>query len=141
MKPHTQDPDQSRPYRASTQGDVCVAPHFCVSEFACRDGTDVLLIHPALPDLLEDIRAHFLAPVRITSAFRTHAHNDAVGGAKDSRHLWGMAADITVDGVPPATVADFAETLGVGGLGRYDTFTHVDVGSRGRRWDNRTDAT
>lgn len=141
MKPHSQDPDHSRVYRVSTQGDTGVALHFRAKEFACTDGTDVLLIHPALPPLLEDIRSHFLSPVHITSGFRTHAHNDAVGGAENSRHLWGMAADITVDDVPPDTVADFAEALGVGGLGRYDTFTHVDVWGQNRRWDNRTDAT
>jgi len=42
--------------------------------------------------------------------------------------------------VPANTVADFAETLGVGGIGRYDTFTHVDVWGWNRRWDNRSDA-
>jgi uncharacterized protein YcbK (DUF882 family) len=138
MRYHSHDPDRSRPWRVSTQGQVAVAPHFRVHEFACSDGTDVLLIHPALPDLLETIRAHFIAPVRISSGFRTHAHNEQIGGAETSRHLWGLAADITVDDVPPDTLADYAETLGVGGLGRYDSFTHVDVWGQSRRWDSRT---
>lgn len=139
MRYHSHDPDRSRPWRVSTQGHIAVAQHFHVHEFACSDGTDVLLIHPALPDLLETIRAHFISPVIVNSGFRTHAYNETLpGSAEDSPHLWGMAADIIVDGVPPDAVADFAETLGVGGLGRYDTFTHVDVRGQDRRWDNRT---
>ena len=55
-----------------------------------------------------------------------------------------MAADITVQDYTPDQVADFIESLmnyGVidqGGLGKYNTFTHIDLRSSGKaRWDNR----
>jgi len=40
-----------------------------------------------------------------------------------------------VDGVPPADVYAYADSLGLGGVGRYDTFTHIDTRSNGpARW-------
>ena len=44
--------------------------------------------------VLEPLRAHFGKPIRINSGFRCKALNDAVGGAKNSYHTKGRAADI-----------------------------------------------
>lgn len=55
---------------------------------------------------LEPIRARF-GPVIITSGYRTSALNEKVGGAKDSRHLYGMAADYTVNGWVNGEVYEF----------------------------------
>lgn len=115
-----------------------VGKNFKLVEFASRDGADVLLIHPALMLLLWHLRAHFGRPVTINSAYRTRTHNRAVGGSTDSRHLYGLAADIFIKGIHPDDVAAYCESIGVGGVGRYDTFTHVDVWGSGRRWDERT---
>lgn len=110
-----------------------------MSEFACSDGTDVTLIHPVLVHGLEAIRAYFGRPVHVKSGFRTGAYNQKIGGADDSRHLYGLAGDITIPDVLPDEVADYADhELGFGGVGRYDSFTHVDVWQQHRRWDNRT---
>ena len=51
--------------------------------------------------------------------------------------LYGKAADIKVSGVAASVVADFAETLmpSTGGIGRYSTFTHVDVRKVKSRWN------
>ena len=52
-------------------------------------------------------------------------------------HMKARAADIVVEGVESWEVADFAEQVlnGRGGVGRYDTFTHVDTRSNGpARW-------
>jgi uncharacterized protein YcbK (DUF882 family) len=58
-------------------------------------------------------------------------------GAKNSQHLKGTAADIVVKGITPERVAKYAETLlpKSGGIGRYKTFTHVDVRSVKSRWN------
>jgi len=47
-----------------------------------------------------------------------------------------LAADITVTGVDPEKVADYAEELlgNTGGVGRYDSFTHIDVREKKSRW-------
>lgn len=112
-----------------------IAPHFKLREVASRDAADKVYIHPLLLALLETIRAHFGAPVKINSAYRTQAHNEAVGGSSNSQHLYGMAADIVVQGVTPEEVAQYADTeLKAGGVGRYQNFTHVDISGIDRRW-------
>lgn len=44
---------------------------------------------------LQALRKDVNAPISISSAFRSYACNSAVGGAADSRHLYGDAADLT----------------------------------------------
>ena len=86
--------------------------------------------------ILQKIRTHFGKTITITSAYRTPSRNKAVGGTADSCHLFDMAADIKVSGVTPKKVADYAEPLlqGTGGIGIYDTFTHIDVRTTKARW-------
>lgn len=43
---------------------------------------------------LDAVRAEFGKPIRVNCAFRSEAVNVAVGGAKTSAHLKGLAADI-----------------------------------------------
>ena len=129
---------ESKTYRPSIDGDKMLAPDFAASEFACDDGTDVMLVHPALVRLVQTIRDNVAAPVTITSAFRTAAHNAKIGGADNSRHMYGLAADIVTPAATPNEVAAMAEDLGAGGVGRYDDFTHVDVWGSDRRWDRRS---
>lgn len=113
-------------------------------EFRCKCGGLYCHGFPVEPDpelirILEKIRAYFGKPVRINSGVRCAAHNSspAVGGATQSQHLKGTAADITVDGVEPSRVAMYAETLlpKTGGIGRYKAFTHIDVRSVKARWN------
>jgi len=71
--------------------------------------------------------------VHVLSGYRPEAYNRAIGGARRSQHVEGRAADVVVDGVEARAVHDTALRLAkagrmrVGGLGRYPTFTHVDV--------------
>lgn len=111
-----------------------VARHFTVGEFACHDGTPVVLVHAALARFLDRMREHFGVPCKITSGFRTGAWNTKVGGVDNSAHLHGLAGDVVVEDVPPRNVAAWAEDEGAGGVGRYDKFTHVDVWKENRRW-------
>ena len=64
--------------------------------------------------------------VVINSGYRTPAHNRRVGGASNSQHLYGKAADIVVRGVSPSRVYREADKL-FNGVGKYNTFTHVDT--------------
>lgn len=113
-----------------------LSDHFKVNEFACKDGTDTVFISPALVTTLEQIRKHFDVPVIINSGYRTEAYNKKVGGAAYSQHKYGTAADIVVKGVTPAEVAKYAETIlvGMGGIGIYNSFTHIDVRKIKSRW-------
>ena len=51
-------------------------------------------------------------------------------------HPTGRPPPTTVAGVSPAAVADYAEQLlgSHGGVGRYGTFTHIDVRADKSRW-------
>jgi len=109
-----------------------LSEHFTAGEFACRDGSDEILIDDALIDALEEIRAHFNMPVTITSGYRSPEYNASINGAKKSKHMLGQAADIRVQGVLPIKVAAFAQEIGMGGIGLYDYggmsgFTHIDT--------------
>ena len=124
-------------YSKAKDGSKALSANFKVREFACSDGTDTIFIAPALVTVLQQIRDHFKAPVTINSGYRTEAKNKAVGGAAYSQHKYGTAVDITVKGVAPKDVAAYAETIlvGMGGIGIYDTFTHIDVRKTKSRWN------
>jgi zinc D-Ala-D-Ala carboxypeptidase len=75
-------------------------------------------------------------PITVNSGFRSIAHNADVGGASDSMHLYGTAADLDVPGVANKTVYQKAETCGFSGLETYNE-DHQHVDSRadlGRSW-------
>ena len=97
-----------------------------------------------LANNLEVLRAHFNAPVTVNSAYRDPEYNASIGGAKNSQHILGKAADVVIKGVSPNEVADAIEFLievGLmkeGGVGRYDTFTHYDIRGTKARWDFRS---
>ena len=120
-----------------------LSANFTVREFACKDGSDPVFVDTELVQVLQSIRDRFGSPVVITSAYRTAAHNKAVGGAAYSQHLYGRAADIRVAGVSVETLAAYAEKLlpDTGGIGRYPVrsgrptgWVHVDVRAAKSRW-------
>lgn len=75
-------------------------------------------------------------PITVNSGFRSIAHNASVGGASDSMHLYGTAADLDVPGVANKTVYQKAETCGFSGLETYvEDHQHVDSrADLGRAW-------
>ena len=111
--------------------------NFQLGEFQSKDGTLAVALHPALLDGLQAMRDE-LGPMRVTSGFRTAAHNERVGGAAESLHMKGMAADIVATEATVIKTERLAEELGFGGIGKYLNFTHVDVGSEDRRWGPRS---
>lgn len=123
-------------YSKQKDGNKKVSNNFRVREFACSDGSDPIFISSELVAILQKIRTHFGVAVTITSAYRTPTHNKKVNGSVYSCHLYGMAADIRVKGISPEKIATYTETLlsGKGGIGVYDTFTHIDVRSQKSRW-------
>lgn len=86
--------------------------HFARSEFersatAEKYGIDNSVPPSHIPSLtalcehiLEPLREHINGPVIISSGYRCPVLNKAVGGARNSQHITGEAADI----VPPPTV-------------------------------------
>lgn len=116
-------------YSKAKDGNKKLSTHFKVKEFACKDGSDAVLVAPRLVMVLQSIRSHFGAAVTINSGYRTPQYNTKVGGVAYSQHCYGTAADITVRGQKPAAVAAYARELmpDWGGVGVYDSFCHIDV--------------
>ena len=96
---------------------------------------EIMLIDTALMDLLYDLHTASGSnqPYRFYSGYRTKASNRAVGGGKESQHLYGKAADITLWDVPVRQLYNLARNLSRGGVGLYDKFVHIDVG-KPRSW-------
>lgn len=98
-------------------------------------------IDPGLFDLLASVQTDITLlngePIELVlnSGYRTPRRNATIeGAAANSQHIYGRAADITVSGVSHKDVRASAEAVGTPGLGRYASFTHLDVGPPGRRW-------
>ena len=118
-----------------------LSANFNVSEFLCH-GSGCCTegqIDDKLVAILQNIRDHFGKPVYISSAYRCETWNKKVGGVSRSYHSYGQAADIKVDGISPAEVAKYAESIGVLGIGLYETdkdghFVHVDTRTTKSYW-------
>lgn len=113
-----------------------ISANFKTTEFDCkgRGCCSKTSIDPLLVVYLQRIRNHFKAAVIINSGFRCSKHNKAVGGSSGSKHKLGAAADIVVRGVSPRKVAQYAESIGIKGIGLYDTFTHIDTREKKYYW-------
>jgi uncharacterized protein YcbK (DUF882 family) len=108
--------------------DFKLSRSFTLGELASKDGADIVIVHPALLIGLQALRDVLNKPIKINSGYRSPEHNKAIGGASNSLHTLGLAADVVVDGVTPIHIASIARDLGFGGVKAYPTFTHVDVG-------------
>jgi uncharacterized protein YcbK (DUF882 family) len=101
-----------------------LSDHFSKSEFRDRSTGHAYGPHPGLVDVLERIRALRPAPLIVVSGHRCCAHNAEVGGAPESRHIAGDAADIG----PGRATPDEAFECGAVGVGERDGWAvHVDV--------------
>lgn len=106
-----------------------ISAHFNSNEFACKDGSALILIDTDfVKSELEIIREYFNKPMIINSGFRTDSYNKKVGGAKNSYHIKGRAFDVHIDNVAPMAIAEYAERIGIKGIIVYPKqgFTHLD---------------
>ena len=90
----------------------------CIRHFAVREGHEGEIV--------------------LHSGFRTRKTNDmlrraGLGAARNSLHLQAKAADISLEGLRPSLVAAAARRAGLGGVGQYPGFVHVDTGHL-RHW-------
>ena len=90
--------------------------------------------------------------IDIESAYRCPAYNATIPGASPrSKHIQSIAADVKCYAIsddsqrakvqiPPWECADIMNILFPNslGIGKYDTFTHIDTRERFARWDFRS---
>ena len=118
--------------------------NFSLSEFECKCGCempdDVFDNVKELAKSLQILRDKIKKPIKVNSSYRCLSHNKNIGSKSTSQHVLGKAADIVVKELKPNEVADIAEQLmnkglfKMGGVGRYNTFTHVDIRGKKARW-------
>jgi len=112
-------------------------PNFSPAEIACR-GSGSLRIHEEALDKLQALRDRLGKPLIVRSAYRSPAHNRAVGGAPRSKHLDGAAFDIAMANHDPVEFEAAARAVGFLGFGFYprSDFMHIDLGPA-RQWGER----
>lgn len=130
--------------------DERLSPHFALSELvrsdtAVRRGIDNMPPAAVLANMrkmlapgLERVRALLGVPLQITSGYRSQALNAAVGGAKSSQHLQGLAADFVAPafGSPRAVaryLAEHAEQIGFSQCIYEGQWCHVGFPAPGQR--------
>lgn len=90
--------------------------------------------------IVEALRVHFGRPIVLLSSYRSPAYNRAIGdAAPQSMHLQFRALDISVSGISPNVVFDLlkewrSQGKFKGGLGLYNTFTHIDTRGTNATW-------
>ena len=121
--------------------------NFSRKEFECKDGTQMTENQfkniQELAKNLQVLRDELDEPIHITNAYRSPAHNQAIGGSKNSQHTLGKAADIYVESLKPKELAKVIEGLieegkmSEGGIGIYtkQKFLHYDTRGIKTRWN------
>jgi len=112
---------------------LALAQLFAAKLGSKREGE--LLIDPPSMDRLQTLRNDLARPMVITSAYRSPAHNRAVGGATGSLHPQGKAFEVVLGNHNPHAFIAAARTGGFTGIGTYPKqgFIHIDMG-RARTW-------
>lgn len=115
--------------------------NFSRRELACRCGcktpVNIDLRLQELARALQQLRELAGAPIMIASGYRCIRHNEAVGGAPNSQHTQGAAADIWSKTLTPTQLKVLAEKIPAfaeGGIGVYPTWIHVDIREGRARW-------
>ena len=129
------------------------------SEFTCSCGCGFDTVDTRLVTMLQSAVEYYKGvypfadrvSIVITGGSRCPKHNEAIGGASGSLHLWGQAADhhikvlekgqmFRVDEGDLASYYRHALLENEGGIGLYDNGrVHLDVRTRGRaEWDARS---
>ena len=86
-------------------------PNFTRDEFLCPCGCGFDDVDPLIVSTLQRFRDEVQRPVRINSGCRCRSHNEAIGGAPNSQHMRGKAADIRIDGMTSQQIIDILRRL------------------------------
>lgn len=89
--------------------------------------------------ILDLARERLGVPLIISSGYRCKPYNKLIGGKPKSEHLLFRAFDIESNQASPEEVTDClkdmrSEKLFFGGIGVYDTFTHLDSRGWNANW-------
>lgn len=129
-------PKTTAALQASLRAGGRISAHFTAGEFACHcegtlAGCRQTVVLRQLLQSLEALRVH-TGPLRVVSGYRCPKYNAKVGGASNSQHMVGAAADI-----PPklsiAVVQAMHLFAGIGYQADGGRVVHVDRRDAGGR--------
>lgn len=119
---------------------LSLSDSFVLADFDCqceRPSCDVTLVDDALVEGLQTLSSYG-GILRVNSGYRCPAHNKEIGGATNSFHMKGQAADVSGRLMVPILLYVKAEQIPCfrdGGIGLYSSFIHVDVRGHRTRWN------
>ena len=117
--------------------------NFNIKEFECKCGCKMPeFVKKNIIELAENLQVirDVVGKLNLTNAYRCKEHNADVGGATNSQHLKGKAADVKskeYDVLEMSKIIEGlikSEKIDQGGLGLYNTFTHYDTRGTRARW-------
>ena len=108
-------------------------PHFLPQELASHGDGSVCSVIAAV-DALEVLRGYIGRPLTINSAYRDPIYNALCDGAPMSRHKVGDAFDVSLRGLNKFELLDAAKECGFNGIGKYQTFLHIDARPNPIQW-------
>jgi len=86
------------------------------------------LMDTKLLNMIDEAREIYGKPIRVTSGYRTEAHNRKVGGVDSSSHLKGLAIDVAcVRSDDRFKILNALLEVGFNRIGVASTFIHVDI--------------
>lgn len=118
-----------------------LSTNFKSTEFDCKGKgcCSETPVDPKLVNYLQNIRKYFGKAVNVSTGYSCEIYNKKIGDSADSQHTKGAAADIYINGISPVEVAQYAEKMGVLGIGLYDSdkdghFVHIDTRTTKAFW-------
>ena len=121
--------------------------NFNIKEFECKCGCKMPeFVKKNVIELAENLQIirNEVGRLDLTNAYRCKDHNSDVGGSTSSQHLVGKAADVKSKSIKPKEMAQIVndlmknEKIKTGGIGIYNTFTHIDIRGVRARWSKTT---
>lgn len=123
-------------YNKIEYGDLEITKNFKVKEFACKDGSNEIIIDVEGVYKLQQMRDYTNAPIKIISGYRTKSYNEMCGGSKNSYHLYGRAFDIASTGIDLIKLAILGASVGFKGIGIYKDYIHLDTRENLYMWES-----
>ena len=120
-----------------------ITNNFSLEEFECKCGCKMPeFVKKNIIELAENLQVirDVVGKLNLTNAYRCKEHNADVGGATNSQHLKGKAADVKSKEYDVLEVSKIieglikSEKIEQGGIGIYNTFTHYDIRGARARW-------
>jgi uncharacterized protein YcbK (DUF882 family) len=109
-----------------------LSEYFSPYEFVCKGKNCCGNSYPIAEKVLEALhilRVYIKKPIIINSGFRCRRYNKKIGGAKESFHTLGLAADIMVQEMDALELYNIVlnhSWFQNCGIGSYTGFVHID---------------